>query len=1357
MPFNHQLLVKFNLIFFTLFLTTYSKPSIANQCKAKEVIREKVNITFDDGKPFTTPYVQGNVSIYPANANGYILNKSLLYRNTYHYSGAVPAMLGYYIDMNPQHWPGDYAALRVNFKKPVNHFSLAVSAADFPIIVSAYTDTDHLIKSEHLQYQGATAHTFTFNTDNLNISYIVVKPTNEEDWIHIDNLIGAEKVFEVPNTKECKDKTSNKDDTDSDGIPDKTDVDDDNDGILDINEGACAPAPPDTSFNQAIEEGTLRWRNCAGSSDAPANRLWGSPVAPYDGNKMFGFHEPEIFSLTMNTPLPAGDPFAIGIATAVGSITPWSSNFSTYTKIYGAMSDCGQTEYLGKTTLRENQAEGWLKEDILVNPKQAYTHLTFVADSPVGSGWNPGRGTGYLHVDALSFGGGEPPPDCKGRDSDFDGVPDMIDLDSDNDGIPDNVEAQKTVGYVLPSKKDTDQDGLVDVYDKDNKSASPQSSKGLTPVNTDGKDKPDFLDDDSDNDGKADKKESGLNLSHAYGDNGFDNKIDDKDDYLKPAGKLGNPLSGNMTLADIDQDAHADIPLSRDVDYRDKYTSPTVDVTASCPAGVSLHASSPAYKKFQWYLDGQKLPKETHSTIHANEMGMYTVYGIEANKQQGFESSLPIDITESFIKKLFEANNIKQKPDNTLLGALGYAQSEAVSFGSPAYSVDQANGLMHDANAYVAILGMTDQGWAGNLRKFTLNKAGELVDSKENAVTDEDGHFTEKTYDQWTKEVVGNSVTKGGAAHRLPVPSKRKLYTENTQGTGLEELDVSNKRITASQLGLTGKSKSTTEQRKTLINFIRGIDQNNKTRYYMGSITHAQPVTYHYSKDKTLAFIGTNEGYIHAIDAKTGEEQWAFMPSVLLKNIQTQYQPEDKNKHLFGIDATLALWENDINQDGKIQAKENEGVYLVFGLGQGGQAVYALNITDANQPKLQWRITNKSSGFKDLGYIWSKPVASQLRIEQKSSFTAKPVFVFGAGYDPKSLEKNPKANSSASDKEGKNVYIVAADTGKLLWSLNQIHKSKGLDYKALKHSIAGEINVLDFDHNRILDHLYFADTGGNVWRVDMDMDLYDKDKSMVDYSDARLTLLAQLGDNKNKEQRQFFVKPDVSLLGHEGETRVLVSLGSGNYPQPLSTDTQNYFYVFEDTHGLKPILNKATTITQSDLKPLAQLKRSFLEDAKIKGWYIPLEHHGEKVMHSSQTLMNKVIFSTFSVAKEPTNKAVACAPMDHLSRAYVLDILTGEALTSTDGKSKGRSRFALLGSAGFASAPQIIFREPKSKNGGKCSLTDCHQYVDIRIGNIHKPLLSKDNTNTNQDAPISESVDVSRLHGQTYWRKHKDE
>ncbi|MEX0275091.1 MAG: hypothetical protein AB3N16_12010, partial [Flavobacteriaceae bacterium] len=89
---------------------------------------------------------------------------------------------------------------------------------------------------------------------------------------------------------------------------------------------------------------------------------------------------------------------------------------------------------------------------------------------------------------------GDDNPLTNPADTDGDGIPNHLDIDADNDGIPDNVEAQTTDGYIPPNEDD------AATYEANNGLNSAYLPGGLTPVNTDGTDEPDYLDDDSDND-----------------------------------------------------------------------------------------------------------------------------------------------------------------------------------------------------------------------------------------------------------------------------------------------------------------------------------------------------------------------------------------------------------------------------------------------------------------------------------------------------------------------------------------------------------------------------------------------------------------------------------------------------------------------------------------------------------------------------------------------------------------------------------------------------------------------------------------------------------------------------------------
>lgn len=93
-----------------------------------------------------------------------------------------------------------------------------------------------------------------------------------------------------------------------------------------------------------------------------------------------------------------------------------------------------------------------------------------------------------------------------GQDTDGDNIDDQFDIDSDNDGIPDNIEAQPTLLYVEPNYSGSP---FVDI-DPVTGIDTAYSSSPIDIVDTDGDNIPDFLDDDSDNDGILDIEENGM-------------------------------------------------------------------------------------------------------------------------------------------------------------------------------------------------------------------------------------------------------------------------------------------------------------------------------------------------------------------------------------------------------------------------------------------------------------------------------------------------------------------------------------------------------------------------------------------------------------------------------------------------------------------------------------------------------------------------------------------------------------------------------------------------------------------------------------------------------------------------------
>jgi hypothetical protein len=134
---------------------------------------------------------------------------------------------------------------------------------------------------------------------------------------------------------------------------------------------------------------------------------------------------------------------------------------------------------------------------------------------------------------------------------DADAFVNSLDVDSDNDGIPDNIEAQTTVGYTAPGTfTDADSDGLNDIYDANDSDASITASIGIIPIDTD-TDADSLFDIDEANIQTTASFDANGRTNNGVGNNGLEdgNGIENNDDYTDVNGLAYDDATSQFTLA----------------------------------------------------------------------------------------------------------------------------------------------------------------------------------------------------------------------------------------------------------------------------------------------------------------------------------------------------------------------------------------------------------------------------------------------------------------------------------------------------------------------------------------------------------------------------------------------------------------------------------------------------------------------------------------------------------------------------------------------------------------------------------------------------------------------------------------
>jgi type IV pilus assembly protein PilY1 len=164
-----------------------------------------------------------------------------------------------------------------------------------------------------------------------------------------------------------------------------------------------------------------------------------------------------------------------------------------------------------------------------------------------------------------------------------------------------------------------------------------------------------------------------------------------------------------------------------------------------------------------------------------------------------------------------------------------------------------------------------------------------------------------------------------------------------------------------SQFGGTGGVDASKASAQTLTDWLRGsepsyVDANKKTvKLYrerttpLGDIVHATPVFLPGSPNLVLA--AANDGMLHAFNADSGKEEWAWIPSVLLPDLWRLADKSYPARHRFYL-------------DGPLQIVEAEGKTLLIGsFGAGAKGYYALDLSDRLKPALLWNFTDADAGY----------------------------------------------------------------------------------------------------------------------------------------------------------------------------------------------------------------------------------------------------------------------------------------------------------------------------------------------------------------------------------------------------------
>ena len=384
-----------------------------------------------------------------------------------------------------------------------------------------------------------------------------------------------------------------------------------------------------------------------------------------------------------------------------------------------------------------------------------------------------------------------------------------------------------------------------------------------------------------------------------------------------------------------------------------------------------------------------------------------------------------------------------------------------------------------------------------------------------------------------------------------------------------------------------------------------------------------------------MLYVGANDGMLHAINAATGNEAFAFVPNAVFGNLINLTSPFYNSNHQFFVDGAPNVGDALFGIGG---ANATWHTMLVGGENAGGNSIYALDVTNpqsltsesAVASSVLWEFTDA-----DMGQSFSAPIIARVNgnsVIDASSHASAPGFavMFGNGYD------------SASEKPI--FYAVDAGTGTVLAKINLCSAVPTACNAALPNGLSSVVaanssGVLGFP----VDEVYAGDLQGNLWAIDVGGSVP---------SAWTVRLLFQARDSSGNPQ-PITVAPVVTLNPkYPSSLGLMVFFGTGQLLQTTdltNTNTQSFYGVWDNHSGVPATRAnlQQQTLTQTSITNVSGATQDVRTSsnnpvswATQQGWYEDLPLSGERVISAAVIQNGGVIFDTYT---PNSGDAVTCA------------------------------------------------------------------------------------------------------------------
>ncbi|MCF6256882.1 MAG: fimbrial assembly protein [Gammaproteobacteria bacterium] len=388
-----------------------------------------------------------------------------------------------------------------------------------------------------------------------------------------------------------------------------------------------------------------------------------------------------------------------------------------------------------------------------------------------------------------------------------------------------------------------------------------------------------------------------------------------------------------------------------------------------------------------------------------------------------------------------------------------------------------------------------------------------------------------------------------------------------------------------------------------------------------------------------MVYVGGNDGMLHGFNAETsgsnmGKELLAYIPNEVFPRLSDLTSPS--YSHKFYVDGSPSV--ADVFFGGSWKT------VLVGGLNRGGQAIYALDITNPasmDKTKVLWEFSDKNDGVADdagtefaLGYTYSKPAIVRLHNGEWAA-------IFGNGY-------NNTENDGARSTTGHAVlYIVDIADGSVIRKINT--KAGGLsDPNGL-----ATVTPVDIDGDFIVDYVYAGDLLGNMWKFDLKDSSASNWKVAYGTTATPLPLFVARDSTSSNKPQPITAKANVGFSANGVD--LMIYFGTGKYLEAADNTTtgsqdQAFYGIIDNGNPVTGL--PADVLLEQEVEPFVSTSCTNFDgtagscDIRVtsdealgseKGWYMKLPDPGERVIYRPILLAGTVLFVTLIPSGDECN------------------------------------------------------------------------------------------------------------------------